>query len=644
MILRLKIANYKHFLQLFCQDQESRSVLHHLLQTRNLEGVKDYKKENSIFTFSWQQLLKNNDFFQLLFWFKKRTKVNLQNDRYNCQIESLLEDFSAYEEKIYKQEQLYQKIIQGKLKLKNINYAQFRNDFQAKPFQIEHARFALTCQRSANFSAPGAGKTIITYMVAASLFADQEINTLVVVGPKSAVFAWKEEWKVVTDCLGSFSIFDLTNNGWDCLQKLTLNYFASNKLNLIFVNFHKFHNDDFSEKMLDILQKRQFFLVIDEAHYMKNKKGSRFQNLIKLSRVVKYTLILTGTPLPHSIVEGSYIPTFLFPVIEKRQGLEVRNFEQADKKNIFGNLINPQLYQKLADNFQKIFVRKSKKDLIDANFLKPIKEHLVAIEMNECENFIIERLKVKGYNNLLDVKTINKMNKILFIRRMQASSYPPLLLTPLVEATKELSETVFEEEQEEIQTELKTPKQQPLDKEVDKIIASSEFHSLIYSYIEQQKISPRWKKALEIIQKKEQGRIIVWDVFKKSMVQFQKYLQSLLPNRSVFLINGEVIGEQRTLVVENFKKNSNAVLIASSATISESISFHRHVHCAIYLYKNYVGSHFMQSKNRIHRLVGKNEINYEKNLYFIEAKSPSIDQMIKANLATKTKQQKSFIN
>ena len=67
------------------------------------------------------------------------------------------------------------------------------------------------------------------------------------------------------------------------------------------------------------------------------------------------------------------------------------------------------------------------------------------------------------------------------------------------------------------------------------------------------------------------------------------------------------------------------MLIANPAAVAESISLHKVCHNAIYLDMSFNASHYMQSKDRIHRvgLRPDDEINY----YFLHSEN-SIDDLI----------------
>jgi SNF2 family DNA or RNA helicase len=60
-----------------------------------------------------------------------------------------------------------------------------------------------------------------------------------------------------------------------------------------------------------ILKEREQYLVLDEAHQIKNWKSQRLQVLLKFN--IQDRLLLTGTPLQNNLVELLSLLHFLTP-------------------------------------------------------------------------------------------------------------------------------------------------------------------------------------------------------------------------------------------------------------------------------------------------------------------------------------------
>ena len=92
-------------------------------------------------------------------------------------------------------------------------------------------------------------------------------------------------------------------------------------------------------------------------------------------------------------------------------------------------------------------------------------------------------------------------------------------------------------------------------------------------------------------------KVIIWDTFVENM-----YAVANLFKIKVGIINGNVVGSERQSILDEFRNGDLQVLIASPATLAESISLHKTCQHAIYLNRNYNAAQFIQSKDRIHRI------------------------------------------
>lgn len=112
-----------------------------------------------------------------------------------------------------------------------------------------------------------------------------------------------------------------------------------------------------------------------------------------------------------------------------------------------------------------------------------------------------------------------------------------------------------------------------------------------------------------------QGRkVIIWCIFVKSI----QYIATVLKKQGIHveMVYGEVPLENRHKIIEGFKQNQFDVLITNPNTLAESVSLHTICHDAIYFEYSFNLVHFLQSKDRIHRLGLKDE-QYTQ-FYFLE--------------------------
>lgn len=547
--------------------------------------------------------------------------------------------FNRIVDEILKLQGFFDKLISGG-QTQELNKSLFKNSFKPFDFQEEHAKFICANKRVSDFSSPGAGKTIISYMAVASMMAEGEINSIVVVGPKSASIAWFNEWNVVFDekNVNSRNVnFDYSNKRMKEIDDFTTSQFVAGKLNILFINYHKLDDKNFVNKLLSKLSKENFTFIIDEAHYIKNTKGERHKSAVDISLQAKSTLLLTGTPIPRSLKETYFVINSLWPMVN--HGILAEEQFAKSEKFGFDN-------ESFISTFKNTFVRKNKASLVANGDLKPMFEHEIEIDKTEVEKFLWENMP----KSKLDAKLLEKWDRAILVRMMQAASYPPLLEQSLREAIEELKKDVLGEDEEEFNfgdekeqfKNLFENGSKKIEEQLDILVNKSEVKDFIDGFKTGQTIPEKWIKAKEIIQSNDE-RFIVWDIFRKSMDAFEIWIKKQFPNRKILKINGTIPKEKRDQIIATFRQCSNAILIASPATIAESLSLHKECHKAIYLNKNFVGSQWMQSKDRIHRLVKPGEKSYEKNIYYINAKD-SIDKQIHINLKSKEEIQNQIID
>ena len=156
-------------------------------------------------------------------------------------------------------------------------------------------------------------------------------------------------------------------------------------------------------------------------------------------------------------------------------------------------------------------------------------------------------------------------------------------------------------------------------------------------YIEVKKI------VNELIGKGE--KVIIWTCYIENIEKLERYLRSCgIECRTLYgaiPIAGDNINEDdekyantREGIIREFHSLNSRykVIIANPLAVAESISLHKACHNAIYLERSFNATHFLQSKDRIHRYgLEKNIIT---NYYYLISKD-SIDLTINERLLEK---------
>ena len=98
----------------------------------------------------------------------------------------------------------------------------------------------------------------------------------------------------------------------------------------------------------------------------------------------------------------------------------------------------------------------------------------------------------------------------------------------------------------------------------------------------------------------------------------------------------------RWWAIDQFKNNPDSkVFLANPATAGEGISLHRICSKALYLDRSYNAAHYLQSKDRIHRIGIDDDADIQIHLYLLKN---SIDPDIDERLVKKTTAMAAFLN
>ena len=297
-----------------------------------------------------------------------------------------------------------------------------------------------------------------------------------------------------------------------------------------------------------------------------------------LAPLSKKKLILTGTPMPQS--EADLIPQF--------------NFLYPDEV----------IYEdSVKEKFQPIFVRTTKES-ID---LPPLEESTVSLEMQGAQqkfySYFLNPLLTRKYN-------FNKIQEIrafkqAVMRLIQFCSNPLLQLNYINEIDGNLAEELAEEG-------MGIKMNQVLD-DANKIIDQGE-------------------------------KVIIWSSFPNNI---DLMCEKLSHHNAVVVHGGIPSGEKdtpgtREYAINQFKTEQYCkVFIANPAAAGEGISLHKVCKTALYLDRTYNAAHYLQSKDRIHRIGSDPNTTVVTRIYQL---NKTIDKHIHARLDLKTRKMSAFLN
>lgn len=213
-----------------------------------------------------------------------------------------------------------------------------------------HQEIALSYMRSNNYFAlfmeQGTGKTIPSLVRLLDLLKNKDIDNALVVAPKSALGAWERD----------IELFEPIDQS--ILRK-----------GITFINYDKVWRGEKKSPYY----KPYGCIILDEAHFIKNRSSKRSKFLLKIATMSKYRYILTGTPIGNGQLENIWsLYCFLDPYLQRGYvysrifGGSYRTFE--DKYCILNMYHKPMSYihvDELQDIINQYSYRVKKVDCLD---------------------------------------------------------------------------------------------------------------------------------------------------------------------------------------------------------------------------------------------------------------------------------------
>ena len=494
------------------------------------------------------------------------------------------------------------------------------DSFTARPLK-EHqykAAFHLSIiGNGANFSVPGSGKTAVVLSCYEALHRRGEVSLLVVVGPPSCFKPWIDEFRKTLGRQPTFRTFA----GGDKLERKASYYKtpeASGELCLI--TYQTLLMDQQELSFMLNQPSIQPYLVIDEAHYIKQLNGNWATAVLGIAALAKYRCVLTGTPMPRSYADLFNLFDFLWLEQNPLSGavkIELEQHERNDHQETAKQL--------LRDVVGPLFYRVPKSEL---GLSEPILHPPQIVNMNRYERIIYDAIssRIRHYakqDYLRNVDFVWRLWRGRIMRLRQCASYTGLL-----------SNTIDGYQEDLLEGEL-------------------DLARLVRQYDELE--IPAKLTQLVVMVKEFEGlgeKVLIWSNFVGTLKLIERHL--IKSCHACKLIYGATPSEvedseeletrqsRQSIIAEFLDLNSGMnVLIANPAACAESISLHRSCHRAIYYDLSYNCAQYLQSLDRIHRVGGSETV--QPHYHFLQY-ADTIDLDIKANLESKAQRMYSIID
>ena len=453
--------------------------------------------------------------------------------------------------------------------------------YKTKPYQ--HQRDALNIgalrKTFAYFMEMGTGKTKVIIDNAAYLYQQKEIKEVIVIAPNSVYRNWVQEivdhspvtpyiwcWKVNKD-------------------KELIKADKSKELIYILMNVEALSHKSgqrWLHQRLNLTGKLSM-MVIDESTTIKSPTALRTKAICKLSTVVKYRRILTGSPVTKSPLDLYTQCAFLSKALLGFESFYTFRARYAVMQQIElagRQILMPKYYTNLDELDRKLkefSFRVTKDDCLD---LPPKVYTQRSVDLNIEQKGVYEELRKKARALIQDdsVSFANKLTEILRLHQI-CNGF------------------------------LKTDKGD------------------IYSF----KKCPKMKELLSILEEAT-GKCIIWATYVHNIENIKQTLGDLYGKDSVVSIYGKDSVDLRKDAVKNFQHNDRCRFLVgnpSTGGYGLTLTAARNV---IYFSNSYNLEVRKQSEDRAHRIGQKNKVSY------IDLIVPnSIEMMIISALKRKVK-------
>lgn len=438
-------------------------------------------------------------------------------------------------------------------------------------FQERNLRCLSEMPNGANFSVPGAGKTLTTLALWEFYRIKGEINCMLVVCPRSAFEAWEDDSNFL---LRKPQIFNFSDRP------------ISPSTEILYTNYEQLESVQRLGRLVKWIRARSAMLVIDEAHRIKGGGASvRWRACRELANHAKRVDLLTGTPMPQGPEDLRNLFSVSWPGVPR----------QVLSDSLLGSL-----------NRGGVFVRTTKKELR----LPPWTPNVVELPMGKIQKDVYAALK----RSFVGQFSVSRADSNYFGNKGKA------VMTLIGAATNPRLLMSFQSEDAHLGLTW-PPKSISGEERLISLVEDYGRYEVPEKYLF---VSKYVAKAFE-----EGKKVLVWSTFIANLLALKEYLKNYDPA----LIYGASSEEERKNELRKFRTSpSCAVLLSNPQTLGEGISLHHECHDAIYVDRSYNAGLYLQSLDRIHRL-GLPE-SQQTNVFFLQTEG-SIDQRISRRLEQK---------
>lgn len=450
-----------------------------------------------------------------------------------------------------------------------------------EPDQRSNVSYLMSMRNGANFSVPGAGKTLTALTVWAVLRGEGAVGTLLVICPRSAFEAWTEEAETAFGPPFSVSLYKGEPLDED--------------IEIVLTNYEQLENVDKQRYLAMWVQRRRAMVVLDEAHRVKSgPKSKRWRGCAAVVANASRVDLLTGTPMPQDPTDLVGIFRLSWP------GLPPEFFSPSRLSRMKRNTA---------------FVRTTKSELgLPPTSVQSKAERMSPIQA-DIYDALVEKYAGKFRLTLSGEKMFARRGKAV-MSLIAAASNPGLL------SGKDAIELGLD---------LRWPPAE--------VTADDSLMALVHGYLEKE-LPWKFKFAVSETTRlaNQNKKLLIWTSFVGNINALERLLEPFEPA----VVFGQIDQESRDSEIRRFRTSTDcSVLITNPQTLGEGISLHHHCHNALYIDRTYNAGQYLQSIDRIHRRGLPDDVITDVKI--LKSKS-SIDERVDLRLSEKVAKLGEFLD
>jgi SNF2 family DNA or RNA helicase len=447
--------------------------------------------------------------------------------------------------------------------------------------QNRNVQLLVQMKNGANFSVPGAGKTMTAIVVWDLLRKGGGVGKLLVICPRSAFEAWNTEFSA--SLMDPVKVFTFSGDPIDP------------DADVVITNYEQIENVSKLQYLVAWSERNSINLVVDEAHRVKaGGRSVRWRACQQLSKVSKRVDIMTGTPMPQGIEDLGALYRLAWPA------LPVRTFTEPVLRAMRRN---------------GAFVRTTKTELKLPPLLIGMVNQPASVLQRQIYDALIDQYKGLFALTGREASLMARRGKAV-MALIEAATNPKLLFAP--SSSDELLGIKW------------PPSDISSNKTLLNLAAGYTDHEMPWKYKFVAKAAE--KAAMNGL------KVLVWSSFVGNLRALSKVLERFNPA----LVYGGTPLDEREIEISRFRNDPNCtVLLTNPQTLGEGVSLHKECHEAIYLDRTYNAGMYLQSLDRIHRLGLEDGTITRVTILSTEA---TIDSRIASRLDLKIHRLASFLN